>query len=100
VRYCVPLDRYNEFVTAAHHLREARLRTGAIRWGLFRNTADPESVEESFIMESWLDYLRSRERMTESDYGLLQDVRGLHKGDRLPSVTHQVYAKEITTPHA
>ncbi len=100
VRYCVPLDRYNEFVTAIHHLREARLRTGAIRWGVFRYTNDPEIIEESFIMESWLDYLRSRERMTESDYDLLQNVRGIHKGDRLPSVTHQVYAKEVTNPHA
>ncbi len=96
VDYKVPVERYNEFVIAIHKLREARLRAGAIRWGVFRDGNDSERLEESFVMESWLDYLRSRERMTEADYALLQTVREIHKGDELPHVTHQVYAKEIT----
>ena len=49
-------------------------------------------------MESWLDYLRSRERMTTADAELLQTVRAIHKGEDLPVVTHQVYAKEIEEP--
>jgi MFS family permease len=95
VDYTVPVERYNEFVTAIHKLRDARLRTGAIRWGVFRDGNDPERLEESFVMESWLDYLRSRERMTTADFALLQTVREIHKGDELPRVTHQVYAKEV-----
>ncbi len=95
VDYTVPVERYNEFVAAVHKLRDARLRTGAIRWGIFRDGNNPERLEESFVMESWLDYLRSRERMTTADFALLQAVRDIHKGDDLPRVTHQVYAKEV-----
>ncbi len=96
VDYTVPAERYNEFVIAVHKLRDVRLRTGSIRWGIFRDGNDPERLEESFVMESWLDYLRSRERMTTADAELLQTVRAIHKGDDLPRVTHQVYAKEVT----
>jgi hypothetical protein len=96
VDYTVPAEQYNEFVCKIHKLRDARLRTGAIRWAVFRDGNDPDRLEESFVMESWLDYLRSRERMTAADFTLLQAVRDLHKGDETPRVTHQVYAKEIT----
>ncbi|MGI4852513.1 MAG: MFS transporter [Janthinobacterium lividum] len=96
IDYTVPVERYNEFVKAIHKLRDVRLRSGAIRWGVFRDSNNPERLEESFVMESWLDYLRSRERMTTQDSELLQAVRGIHKADDLPRVTHQVYAKEVT----
>ena len=46
-------------------------------------------------MESWLEYLRSRERMTTTDSELLQKVRSIHRGEDLPLVSHQVYAKEV-----
>lgn len=95
IDYTVPLDRYNEFVHAIHKLRDVRLRSGAIRWGIFRDGNDPERLEESFVMESWLEYLRSRERMTTADAELLQAVRAMHRGEELPRVTHQVYAKEM-----
>lgn len=95
IDYTVPVERYAEFVHAIHQLREVRLRSGAIRWGVFRDGHDAERLEESFVMESWLEYLRSRERMTTADSELLQAVRGIHRGDELPRVTHQVYAKEV-----
>ncbi len=98
IDYTVPAERYNEFVAAIHKLRDARLRAGAIRWGIFRDANDPERLEESFVMESWLDYLRSRERMTTADAALLQAVRAMHKSYDPPRVTHQVYAKEISEP--
>jgi hypothetical protein len=94
VDYRIPLDKYEEFVVAIHKLRAARLRSGAIRWGVFRDANDPEKLEETFVMESWLEYLRSRERMTEGDFTLVQTARSLHAGKESPHVTHQVYAKE------
>ena len=96
VDYVVPVEHYNDFVRKVHQLRDVRLRAGAIRWGVFRDANDPERLEESFLMESWLDYLRSRERMTTADFAMLQAVRDLHKEGELPRVTHQVYAKEIS----
>ena len=95
VDYTVPTERYNEFVHAIHQLREVRLRSGAIRWGVFRDGNNAERLEESFVMESWLEYLRSRERMTTADAVILQTVRAMHQGEESPRVTHQVYAKEV-----
>ncbi len=97
IDYTVPVERYNEFVHAIHLMRDVRLRSGAIRWGIFRDGNDPERLEESFVMESWLEYLRSRERMTTADSELLATVRAIHKGADLPRVTHQVYAKEVNS---
>ena len=100
VDYTVPVEHYNEFVRAIHRLRDVRLRSGAIRWGIFRDGNNPERLEETFVMDSWLEYLRSRERMTAADFELLQSVRTLHKGPEMPQVTHQVYAKESTAETA
>ena len=49
-------------------------------------------------MESWLDYLRSRERVTAADEQIRERVRALHRDDDTPpKTTHQIYAKEITS---
>lgn len=95
VHYTVKPENYEAFVKAIHKLKYARLRTGAIRWGIFEDSNNPEQFEESFVMESWLEYLRSRERMTTSDFALIQRVRELHSGEGLPHVTHQIYVKEM-----
>ncbi|SNT40160.1 Predicted arabinose efflux permease, MFS family [Granulicella rosea] len=92
--YTVPLDRYDEFTHAIHALRGVRLRDGAIRWGVFRDALRPELLNETFIMESWIDYLRSRERMTADDQRIRDRVWAIHAGDGPPVTSHQIYAKE------
>ena len=47
-------------------------------------------------MESWIDYLRSRERTTHADTEIRDRVFALHQGDAPPRVSHQVYAREIS----
>ena len=94
--YRVPLEDYAAFTRAIHQMRGVRLRDGAIRWGIFRDAADPESLNETFVMESWLDYLRARERITLADAAIRDQVRALHRGDSPPATTHQIYAREIT----
>jgi MFS family permease len=98
VDYLIPMENYAEFTQAIHQLRGVRLRDGAIRWGIYRNATDPEHLNETFVMESWLDYLRSRERVTAADEQIRERVRALHRGPEPPRTTHQIYAKEITTP--
>jgi len=46
-------------------------------------------------MESWIDYLRSRERMTSADAAIRDRVYALHRGDTPPRITHQIYAREL-----
>ncbi len=96
ITYRVPVERYAEFTRAIHRMRGVRLRDGAIRWGIFRDAGDPESLNETFVMESWIDYLRARERVTAADAVIREAVRAL--ADRDPVTTHQVYAKEVTAP--
>ena len=86
--------------------RDVRLRDGAIRWGIFRDATDPTHLNETFVMESWLDYLRSRERVTLADREIQDDVRALHHDPTTPpgaeplppKVTYQIYAREVTDP--
>ncbi len=97
VDYRIPAENYAEFTHAIHELRGVRLRDGAIRWGIYRDATNPEHLNETFLMESWLDYLRSRERVTTADDEIRERVRALHRDDdNPPKITHQIYAKEIT----
>jgi MFS family permease len=98
VEYHVPAANYAEFTRAIHKLRGVRLRDGAMRWGIYRDAINPEHLYETFIMESWLDFLRSRERITVADEAIRVRVRELHEHDDPPKTTYQIYAKEIANP--
>ncbi|HXC97372.1 MAG TPA: MFS transporter [Edaphobacter sp.] len=98
IDYRIPAENYAEFTRAIHQLRGVRLRDGAMRWGIYRDAIDPERLNESFIMESWLDYLRSRERITKADELIRARVRALHRHDDPPKTTYQIYAREIANP--
>jgi hypothetical protein len=98
ITYRIPAENYPAFTRAIHKLRNVRLRDGAMRWGIYRNASDPEILNETFVMESWLDYLRSRERVTAADAIIRDSVWALHRSDTPPLVSHQIYAKEITDP--
>ena len=96
VEYKVPLARYTEFTHAIHELRGVRLRDGAMRWGIFREAENPEHLIESFVMESWLEYLRSRERVTAADALIRERAYAMHAGEEAPRISHQIYVREIT----
>jgi MFS family permease len=95
IDYRVPAENYAEFSRVIHKLEGVRLRGGAVRWGIYRDAADPEHLNETFIMESWLDFLRSRERMTAADQVIRESVYRLHRADDLPRITYQIWAREV-----
>ena len=72
------------------------MRDGAMRWGIFQDASDPRRLNETFIMESWIDYLRQRERFTADDRTIRDRVVSFHRGKEPPRVTHTIYAKERT----
>ncbi|WIM94743.1 MFS transporter [Actinoplanes oblitus] len=56
------------FVAAMRELRGFRQRTGAMRWGLFRDGADPARFVEVYLVATWEEYLRQHQgRLTEED---------------------------------
>jgi hypothetical protein len=95
IDYYVPPENYTKFTHAIHEMKGVRLREGAVRWGIYRDAADPTHLNETFIMESWLDYLRSRERVTAADQAIREKVWALHQGDGPPKITHQLWVEEI-----
>jgi MFS family permease len=96
IDYRIDPEDYNDFVQQIHKLKNIRLRDGALRWGIFQDTNDPRHLTETFIVESWIDYLRQRERFTSSDLTIRNRVFSLHRGDGPPQISHTIYAKERT----
>ncbi len=94
VDYRVTSENLHAFTEAIYQMKGVRLRDGAIRWAIYRDANDPEHLNETFIMESWLEYLRSRERTTAADQVCRERVWALHTGPEPPRITHQVWLKE------
>ncbi|MEH1922754.1 MFS transporter [Nostoc sp.] len=69
-----------------------RLGDGAIRWGIFHDTSEPNRYLERFIVESWVDHLRQCERFTVADREIREKVFAFHQGDEPPVISHMIYA--------
>ena len=70
-------------------LRVCRQRTGATRWGLFRDTGDPERYVELFEVPSWSEHeMQHQERITGFDADLLAETRRYAVGD--PEIHHLI----------
>lgn len=74
-----------------HALSSVRRRDGAIRWGLFYDTADPSRYVETFIVESWAEHLRQHERVTVADRAVEERALAFQIGDAPPTVSHLIY---------
>jgi MFS family permease len=74
------------FIDLMAKTRRARLRQGALSWGLFRDGALPGRYVEYFVDENWVEHLRRLERFTAADAGLREQRRALHRGDGPPTV--------------
>jgi MFS family permease len=75
VVYEVPGDDVHEFADAMRLVETHRRRTGAYRWGLFRDLADPDQFIETFVVESWGEHLRQHRRTTVNADRFLDPVR-------------------------
>ncbi|MGZ4723336.1 MAG: MFS transporter [Ilumatobacteraceae bacterium] len=64
VAYEVPGDDVQAFAEAMRLVERHRRRTGAFRWGLFRDLANPHQFIETFVVESWGEHLRQHRRTT------------------------------------
>jgi MFS family permease len=100
IDYHIDPKDYAAFTKAIHRLRDVRLRDGAIRWGVYQDATDPAHINETFVTESWLEYLRQRERFTASDLHIRDTVWGFHRGKEPPRISHMFYAKEVSDTQA
>jgi MFS family permease len=87
VTYTVRPERATEFMAAMRAVGRSRQRTGATRWGLFRDGAAPEVFVEAYLVPSWEEHLRQHEhRLTGGDEEFERRALGL--ADGTPKVAH------------
>jgi MFS family permease len=94
IEYRIDPKTAEEFLEALKGLRRIRLRDGAIRWNVLRDSADPERYLEIFVTESWGEHLRQHERITAEDEKVEQRVQAFHVGAQPPKLTHLI-AEEL-----
>ena len=71
-----PKDRA-ALLRAMEQLGEERRRDGAFAWGIFEDMSEFGRFEESYLLESWLELMRLRERVTVDDRMLEEEIRQL-----------------------
>jgi quinol monooxygenase YgiN len=94
IEYRIDPKTKEEFLDALKDLKRIRLRDGAIRWNVLRDSADPERYLEIFVTESWGEHLRQHERITAEDRKVEQRVQAFHVGAQPPKTTHLI-AEEL-----
>lgn len=92
VEYRIDPERWREFAAAMRVVGRLRRRDGAVRWSLFRDTADPARWLETFVTESWAEHLRQHARFTVADRAIEDKVHAFQVTDQPPVVSHFVYA--------
>ena len=77
VEYRVEAANRAEFLGAIDELGHARRRDGAYAWGVYEDVADVGRFVETFTINSWLELMHQRERVTNTDEMLANRVRHL-----------------------
>jgi predicted MFS family arabinose efflux permease len=85
ITYHVQPDDEPGFIAAMAGIRESRLRTGAIKWALYRDGEDGQAFVELFAVASWEEHERQHhERMTGTDRELQRRAAALAVGPPQP----------------
>ena len=88
------------FVEVMDRTRRARLRQGALSWGLFKDTSQPGRYVEYFVDENWLEHQRRLERFTAFDAELREERLKFHQGSRAPVLRRYVAESGADLPPA
>jgi MFS family permease len=80
IEYRVTQDHARAFHNVMQDVQLSRQRNGAYGWSLARDIADPELWTERYHCPTWLDYLRQRNRATQTERALHQEAMAFHIG--------------------
>jgi MFS family permease len=87
LEYFIDPKRGPEFESIMAESRSARLRQGAISWGLFEDVERPGRYVEYFACSTWVDYLRRFDRFTAMDERLQAMRYAFHLGTEPPRIS-------------
>ncbi|MFV0457356.1 MAG: MFS transporter [Actinomycetales bacterium] len=78
VHYTVPQESRTEFLEVMHRLRRIRLRSGAMRWKLLKDSVAVDVFIEDFMVGSWGEYQhQQRSRAVVSDRAVEAEAASL-----------------------
>jgi MFS family permease len=80
IEYRVDPRKAREFYRTMQEVQLSRQRNGAYGWSLARELADRELWTERYHCPTWLDYLRQRNRPTQSERLLQERALQFHLG--------------------
>src|SRR5947209_8374336 len=80
IEYRVDQENARAFHNVMQEVQLSRQRNGAYGWSIARDIADPELWTERYHCPTWLDYLRQRNRATQSERALHQRAIDFHLG--------------------
>jgi MFS family permease len=81
VEYQIDPARAAAFTEVMQRTRRARLRQGALSWGLFRDAAQPSRFIEYFVDENFIEHQRRLARFSAFDAGLREERMAFHLGE-------------------
>jgi MFS family permease len=90
VEYHIDPARAGAFFDVMQRTRRARLRQGALSWGLFRDAAQPGRWIEYFVDENWIEHQRRLERFSQFDEELREQRLGFHLEPEPPQVKRYI----------
>lgn len=84
------------FAAIMSEIRLVRLTTGAYRWRLFRDIADPTRLTELFAVESWEEHIAQHWRIDDASSQLIAGARQFDRGQG-PTSRHLI-AVDVEDP--
>ena len=90
IEYFVDPQDTAAFTDLMAESRRAKLRGGALSWGLLRDADDPRRQVEYFVDQNWLEHLRRLDHLTAADARMRERRAALHKGADPPRVSRLI----------
>jgi MFS family permease len=90
IEYRIDPARSTEFAAVMQRTRQARLRQGALSWGLFRDVTEPGRYIEYFVDENWIEHQRRLIRFSAADASLREERLAYHLGPEPPALKRYV----------
>lgn len=81
IEYRVLQENARSFHNLMQDVQLSRRRNGAYGWSISRDIADPQLWTERFHCPTWFDYLRLRNRSTQSERALDRTAEAFNTGD-------------------
>jgi hypothetical protein len=91
VEYDVAGEHREQFLRALRPLARERRRDGAYEWKVFQDSAHPERMLETFLIDTWIEHMRQHQRVTQADRAAEERVWRFAREP--PRITHYIAAR-------